>query len=69
MTKLDNNGTLTWEKSFGYSGVDFGTALIQTKDNGYLIVGELDVTSSGGLGNSKASKFFACWWGLLGHKT
>ncbi|CAL2094150.1 conserved protein of unknown function [Tenacibaculum sp. 190524A02b] len=56
LTKLDSNGTLTWEKSFGYSGVDFGTALIQTKDSGYLIVGELDVTSSGGLGNSKASK-------------
>lgn len=51
LIKLDNLGNLIWEKSFGFSGADFGTSLIQTKDNGYLITGVLDVTASGGLGN------------------
>jgi len=49
--KLDNSGNLIWEKSFGFSGADFGTTLIETKDSGFLITGVLDVTSSGGLGN------------------
>lgn len=50
LTKLDKNGNLQWQKSFGYSGRDIGNSLIQTSDNGFLITGELDVTSSGGQG-------------------
>ncbi|MGB1284857.1 MAG: hypothetical protein ACPG44_10415, partial [Polaribacter sp.] len=49
-------GTISWQKTFGYSGADTGTTLIQTNDNGYLISGALDVSSSGGKGNSKSTK-------------
>lgn len=51
LVKLDANGTMTWQKSFGYQGADSGISVIQTNDLGYLISGVLDVTASGGLGN------------------
>lgn len=53
VAKLDPSGTILWEKSFGFSGRDNGVSLTPTTDNGYLIVGELDVTASGGQGNSR----------------
>ncbi len=56
LTKLNSTGDLSWQKTFGYSGNDIGFSLIQTSDNGFLLLGELDVTSSGGLGNSKSAK-------------
>lgn len=52
LIKLDNQGNISWEKSFGFSGNDNGIAIIQTTDFGYLITGVLDVTASGGLGNT-----------------
>ena len=54
MVKLTNSGVVSWEKSFGYTGSDKGYSIIQTSDNGYLLSGVLDVTASGGAGNSKA---------------
>tara|TARA_R110001632_G_scaffold47202_6_gene119618 strand:- start:17563 stop:18960 length:1398 start_codon:yes stop_codon:yes gene_type:complete len=51
LAKLDPLGNLSWQKSFGFSGADQGTTLIETSDNHFLISGVLDVTSSGGLGN------------------
>lgn len=56
LVKLSSNGEITWQKTFGFSGADYGTTLIQTNDNGYLITGVLDVTSSGGQGNSRSSQ-------------
>ena len=53
LTKLDAVGNIIWEKSFGYSGVDVGISLLQTNDNGYFITGILDVSASGGAGNTK----------------
>ncbi|WP_452227364.1 hypothetical protein [Lacinutrix cladophorae] len=55
LAKLDNAGNLIWEKSFGYSGLDIGISVIQTTDNGFLLTGVLDVTASGGEGNTKQS--------------
>lgn len=55
IAKTNSLGTILWEKSFGYSGSDRPYSIIQTQDNGFLISGVLDVTSSGGLGNSKQS--------------
>lgn len=52
--KLDTTGNIVWQKTFGFAGADQGNALIQTKDNGYLITGVLDVSASGGQGNSKS---------------
>ena len=52
LVKLDSNGNISWQKSFGYQGADSGITVIQTNDLGYLISGILDVTASGGEGNS-----------------
>ena len=55
IVKLDVLGNIIWQKSFGFSGNDFGVSLTETKDKGFLVVGELDVTASGGQGNSKSN--------------
>lgn len=55
IAKLDASGNITWQKSFGFSGSDTGTALTQSSDGGYLITGVLDVTASGGQGNTKTN--------------
>lgn len=52
LVKLDLNGNISWQKSFGYQGADSGISVIQTNDLGYLITGILDVTASGGEGNT-----------------
>lgn len=51
LAKLDNQGNLLWQKSFGYGGADYGISIIQTQDLGYIIIGVLDVTASNGAGN------------------
>lgn len=56
VAKLTSTGNLTWQKSFGFAGSDYGTSLIQTNDNGYLLTGVIDVTASGGQGNSRISQ-------------
>ena len=55
VVKIDANGTISWSKTFGYTGDDYGTTLLQTADNSYLITGVLDVTASGGEGNSRGA--------------
>ncbi|MEM1001113.1 MAG: hypothetical protein AAGH46_00515 [Bacteroidota bacterium] len=52
LIKLNPLGNLIWQKTFGFSGSEQGMSLIQTNDQGYLITGVLDVTSSGGEGNT-----------------
>ncbi|PQB03063.1 hypothetical protein BST83_17155 [Polaribacter filamentus] len=54
--KITGEGIRLWEKSFGFLGSDKGISLIQTSDNGYLVTGVLDVSASGGQGNSKTAK-------------
>ena len=56
MIKITFDGSISWEKTFGFSGADTGNALLQTADNGFLITGVLDVTASNGQGNSKTSE-------------
>lgn len=55
LIKLDTNGTLLWEKSFGFSGSDQSYVIKKTTDGNLLLGGSLDVTASGGLGNSKTA--------------
>ncbi len=55
LAKLDVNGNIVWQKSFGYQGADSGISVIQTNDQGYLISGILDVSASGGQGNTSRS--------------
>ena len=51
--RLDANGDILWEKSFGFSGHDHAYDIVQTSDGGLFFSGFLDVTSSGGEGNSR----------------
>jgi len=54
MVKLNSSGTVLWEKSLGYVGLDKALSVIQVSDGGYVVTGIIDVTASGGAGNSKA---------------
>ena len=51
LVKTDAQGNLMWERSYGYSGADEGTHIIETSDSHLLISGVLDVSASGGQGN------------------
>ena len=53
IAKLYPAGNISWQRSFGYSGTDEGLSILQTNDNGYLITGVLDVSASGGAGNTR----------------
>ncbi len=50
--RLDANGNILWEKSFGFSGHDHSYDVVQTDDGGFFFSGFLDVTSSDGEGNT-----------------
>ena len=54
--KLSSNGNLIWEKNYGFSGSDQSFVIQQTNDGGFLLGGTLDVTASGGEGNSKIAQ-------------
>lgn len=56
LIKVNSSGTVLWEKSHGFIGSDYGSKIIQTSDNGLLLVGVIDVTSSGGDGNDRAEQ-------------
>lgn len=50
LVKTDNQGNLSWEQSYGFSGADEGNHLIPTSDGHFLLTGIIDVTASGGDG-------------------
>ena len=52
ISKMDAEGNLLWQKSYGYVGGDAGTVLTPTHDGGYLLTGVLDAFASGGEGNT-----------------
>lgn len=64
--KLDSNGNISWKTNTGFSGTDQGFSIIQTSDSGYFIGSILDVTASGGLGNSRSAARHAGgdYWGI-----
>ena len=45
-TKVDDDGTLEWEKTFGGTNSDYGVFVQQTSDGGYIIVGRTEKYSS-----------------------
>ena len=51
LVKINASGVLSWQKSFGYEGMDEGVSIIETSDNHLMLSGVLDVTASGGEGN------------------
>ena len=48
--RTDSNGTLLWQKSFGFLGHDHAYNIIATSDGGLFFNGFLDVTASNGQG-------------------
>ncbi len=55
IVKLDNQGNIEWERSFGFAGHDHSRSIIQTNDGGFFIGGYLDVDASDGAGNETAT--------------
>ena len=51
LIKTDRQGTLSWQKSYGFSGADEGIQIIESTDNHFLLAGIIDITASGGQGN------------------
>lgn len=50
LTKVDASGTFQWEKQYGGSGTEFGTALAATTSgSGYVIAGRTNSGTAGGL--------------------
>ena len=50
--RLDGQGNIQWERSFGFAGHDHSYDLVETADGGFFFSGFLDVTSSNGLGST-----------------
>jgi len=46
--KVDENGVITWQKTYGGTGYDYAESITQTQDGGYIVAGE---TTSFGAGN------------------
>lgn len=47
IVKLDSNRNIVWDKTYGGTGTDRVTCIIETEDGGYLIGGESDSNISG----------------------
>ena len=45
--KLDPNGNIIWEKTYGGSGEDYGESIQQTSDGGYIVAGHTDSFGAG----------------------
>jgi len=44
--KLDGQGTIEWEQSFGFSGHDHSYDIVESEDGGLFFTGFLDITSA-----------------------
>ncbi len=48
LVKVNANGTLAWTKTYGSSGAEFGSAVQQTADGGYILSGQTDQGAGSG---------------------
>lgn len=46
IVRVDAQGTILWEKSFGFSGHDHSYDIMQTEDGGLFFTGHLDITAA-----------------------
>lgn len=44
LLKTDGDGNVEWSDTFGDQGNDVGVSIQQTKDGGYIVAGEKDIT-------------------------
>lgn len=51
IVKINANGDLLWQKTFGFTGSDQATKVIATQDGGFIATGFFDVTASNGEGS------------------
>ena len=51
--KLDYQGKLEWESSYGFSGHDHSYDILQTNDGGFFFTGFLDISSARADGNTE----------------
>ena len=74
ITKLDAQGTISWEKTHGFAGSDQALKIIQTASGNFFVTGFFDVSASGNQGNdngkaanpSKATQHgVGEFWGIL----
>lgn len=62
--KVNATGSILWQKSHGYIGSDYGAKIINTSDNGLLLTGVIDVTSSEGAGNDRKNHAGGDYWAI-----
>ncbi len=53
--KVDAQGEIEWERSYGFSGHDHSYDILDTEDGGYFFTGFLDITSARADGNTEKS--------------
>lgn len=51
ITKLDAQGNITWEKNYGFSGIDQALKIIETTNGNFFTTGFFDVSASENQGN------------------
>ena len=60
LIKMDGDGKMIWQKTYGGKGSDYGWSLLKAEDGGYLIAGEKEIVSDQGGG-------FAAYLIKVGH--
>lgn len=58
MIKLNSSGDMQWKKTFGGTSSDYGEAIKQTLDGGYVIAGNAQSTNGDVIGNHGSSDFW-----------
>ncbi|MCG2420410.1 T9SS type A sorting domain-containing protein [Aequorivita sp. F47161] len=59
IVRIDNSGTLLWEKNIGGSLSEYGNAIDKTTDGGYIIASEANSNDGDVSGNHGSSDFWA----------
>ncbi len=58
VVKLDNTGSISWQKSLGGSGDDEAASIVQTSDGGYIMAGSSNSNDGDVTGNHGS---YDCW--------
>lgn len=59
--KLDSSGNVQWQKNYGGSKSDWGQSIIQTSDEGYIIVGGSYSNNGDVTGHHGSTEYLDCW--------